>query len=116
MPPTRLIRGEIIFPADAPVGIAPKVLVEVHDVSMQDQASIVLAKKLMRNVSIGPGARVPFELTSPSAAANRTLSMRVQIDMNSDRSYAPGDFLSTAANPVAASGDAIAVVARVTKL
>ena len=113
---TRKIRGEIVFPADAAAGVAPRVQVEVRDVSEQDQASVVLATKVLRDVPVGANARVPFELMSPSVANARSLSIRVQVDMHADRSYAAGDFLSTAANPVAASGDALDVLAHVTKI
>ena len=116
MPTTRQISGEIIFPANATQGVAPRVLVELHDVSMQDQASVVLATKMLRNVSVGPSARLPFKLIAPSVAGGRSLSMRVQVDMQTDRSHAVGDFLSTVANPVPVFGDAVAVLAYVTKL
>jgi hypothetical protein len=116
MAATRKIRGEIVFPADAAAGVASRVLVEVRDVSVQDQASVVLATRVLRDVAVGPNARVPFELMSPSVASARSLSIRVQVDMHADRSYAAGDFLSTAANPLAASGEALAVVAHVTKI
>lgn len=116
MPTTRQLSGEIVFPGDTAPGVAPRVVVEVHDVSEQDQASIVLATKVLHNVPVGPNVRVPFALRSPGVAPSRSLSMRVQVDMQADRSYAPGDFLSTVANPIAASGDAVAIVAHVTKL
>lgn len=116
MAASRRIRGEIVFPADATAGVASRVQVEVRDVSEQDQASVVLATKTLREVPVGPNARVPFELMAPSVASSRSLSIRVQVDMHADRSYAAGDFLSTAANPVAASGDALGVHAHVTKI
>lgn len=116
MPPTRHISGEIVFPADTAPGIALRVLVEVHDVSMQDQASTTLAKTVLRNVSIGPSARVPFALTAPCANANRSLSMRVQVNLHLDQSDVVGDYLSTEATPVAATGDAMDLVTRVKKI
>ncbi|MEQ1517547.1 MAG: hypothetical protein ABL931_13780 [Usitatibacteraceae bacterium] len=116
MPTIRKIHGEIIFPADAAPGVAPRVLVEVRDVSAQDQPSVVLATTTLRNVTIGPGMRIPFALRAPNAAAERSLSMRVQVDMHADRSYAPGDFLTTAAHSVAAAGDVLGVKAHVTKI
>ena len=116
MPTTRQISGEIVFPANAVSGIAPRVLVELHDVSMQDQASVVLASKVLRNVPVGPNARLPFNLIAPSVAGGRSLSMRVQVDMHADRSLMAGDFLSTVTNPVPVFGDAVAVLAYVTKI
>ena len=116
MPTTRQISGEIVFPANAASGIAPRMLVELHDVSMQDQASVVLATKVLRNVPVGHGARVPFNLIAPNGAAGSSLSIRVQVDMQTDRSLMAGDFLSTVANPVPVFGDAVAVLAYVTKL
>ena len=116
MPTTRQISGEIVFPANATQGVAPRVLVELHDVSMQDQASVVLATKVLRNVSVGPSARLPFKLIAPNVADGRSLSIRVQVDMQTDRSHAAGDFLSTVANPVPVFGDAVGVLAYVTKL
>jgi hypothetical protein len=123
MPTTRRIAGEILFPADTPAAVASRVLVEVRDVSVQDEASVVIASKVMHNVSLAPNARVPFELASASVPAGRSLSLRVQVDMHelrddsaSGRSHASGDFLTTTDNPVPASGDALALTVRVAKI
>jgi hypothetical protein len=120
MPTTRRIAGEIVFPADTPIAVAPRVLVEARDVSMQDEASIVIASKVMRNVSVGPNARVPFEFASPTVPSGRSLSLRVQVDMHediaADRRHSSGDFLTTTDNPVPASGDALALTVRVAKI
>jgi uncharacterized lipoprotein YbaY len=116
MPSTRRISGEIVFPADATAGTASRVQVEVHDVSMLDQPSVVLAKTELQNVSVGPNVRVPFALSSPVAPVGRALSLRVQVNMKPGQTFAAGDYLSTVSIPVASTGDVTGVFARVTKL
>ena len=116
MPNTRKIRGEVAFPANATKGVAHRVLIELRDVSLQDQASPVLATTLLSEVAVGPDARVAFSLTAPRTEGNRSLAVRVQVDMQAGRSYAAGDYLSTVTSAVSASGDAEFIVASVTKL
>lgn len=113
---THIIRGEVAFPADATKGIAHRVIIELRDVSLQDQASSVLATTLLHDVAVGPDSRVAFSLTAPRGDRNRALAVRVQVDMVAGKSYAVGDYLSTVSHPVRASGDAEFVVASVTKL
>lgn len=116
MPDTRTIRGEVAFPADATKGVAHRVIIELRDVSLQDQASSVLATSLLHDVAVGPDSRVAFSLTAPRGDGNRALAVRVQVDMAAGQSYAPGDYLSTVSHPVSASGEAGFVVAAVSKL
>jgi hypothetical protein len=116
MPKTRKISGEVAFPRNATKGVAHRVVIELRDVSMQDQASAVLATTLLHDVVVGPDTRVSFALTAPLTEPNRSLALRVQVDMQAGQSYAAGDYLSTVSNPVPAVGDANSVVAAVTKL
>ena len=113
---TRKIRGEVAFPANATKGVAHRVLIELRDVSLQDQASWVLATTLLSDVAVGPNVRAPFSLTAPRSEGNRSLAVRVQVDMQAGRVYAVGDYLSTVTHPVSASDDAEFIVAPVTKL
>jgi putative lipoprotein len=116
MSETRRISGEIVFPPNAPSGTAARVLLELRDVSMQDEASVVLAKMVLRKVAVGPNARVPFEFMAPTADSGRLLSMRVQVDMDNEGSSATGDLLSTVAISVPVSGEVKSISAPVTKL
>ena len=114
----RKIRGEVAFPANATKGVAHRVLIELRDVSLQDQASSVLATTTLTDVAVGPNVRVAFSLAAPRVESNRSLAVRVQVDMQAGQSYAAGDYLSTVTHPVSilASSDEAVFVASVTKL
>ena len=116
MSQTRRIKGEIIFPVDAGAGVASQITVELRDVSMQDAVSTVVASKTIDRVKIGPNLRMPFELSAPASAKNRSLSMRVQVSMKANSQSATGDFLSTVATPVATDGDVHSISVPVSKL
>lgn len=116
MPSTRRIQGEIALPARASLGEAALITIELRDVSLQDQASTVLASTTLNKVRISPGGRIPFELEAPAAAGHPSLALRVQVDMQATQSHASGDFLSTEATPVPAAGEVRALVVPVTQL
>lgn len=116
MPQTRRIQGEIVFPDNAQTGVAAKIIIELRDVSMQDQASTVVAARTLDKVPIGPNYRVPFELEAPPGADGRAFAMRVQVDMHPGLRHASGDFLSTVAQPVPAGGDLSGLLVPVTPL
>ena len=112
----RRIQGEIAFPSDAVGGIAARIAVELRDVSMQDQASSLLASESMNDVPIGPNCRVAFELKAPSVAAGRSVAMRVQVDMQQGQRHAAGDYLSTVSTSVPIAGDVQGLLVPVTRL
>lgn len=116
MTQTRRIQGEIAFPADAGQGVAARITIELRDVSLQDQASTVLAATTLDKVAVSPNCRVPFRLDAPGTAANSSLALRVQVDMQSGQRHASGDYLSTVNQPVPATGDATGLVVTVTRL
>ncbi len=108
MPPPRHLQGEVVFPPDAAPAVAERVVVELRDVSWMDQPSRVLAVTVLRGVAVGPGLRLPFELDAPPAPASASLSLRVQVDL---RGAARGcDYLTTASQPVAPTGNARGLV------
>ena len=111
MPVSRTISGEVVFPADAPHGIAESVLVELRDVSAQDAPSTVLASTRIEAMPIGPGARLRFELQAPESAPSRSLSLRAEVNLRaSGRRSSAADYLSTTSIPVAPAGDATAQI------
>jgi uncharacterized lipoprotein YbaY len=116
MSQTRLIQGEIIFPDTASQGVAETITVELRDVSVQDQASTVVAAMTLKQVPLDPNCRVPFELEAPIVAASRSLSLRVQVDMQVGQRHASGDFLSTAAQPVPPGSNLFGLLVPVTQL
>lgn len=116
MTQTRRIQGEIAFPEHALQGIAAKITIELRDVSLQDQASTIIAATTLDKVPIGPNYRVPFDLEAPVVAENRSLTLRVQVDRHPDQRHANGDFLTTVAQPVPAGNDASGLIVQVTQL
>jgi uncharacterized lipoprotein YbaY len=116
MTQSRRIQGEIAFPEHATKGTAAKITIELRDVSLQDQASTVVASMTLDRVCVGPNYRIPFEFNAPSVAPSRLLTLRVQVDRHADQRHASGDFLSTIAQPVPAGGDASGLIVPVTQL
>ena len=116
MPQTRLIQGEIVFPDTASQGVADKITVELRDVSLQDQASTVVATMTLDQVPVDPDCRVPFELKAPVVVDSHSLTLRVQVDMQAGHRNASGDFLSTVAQPVPPGGDLYGLVVPLTQL
>ena len=111
---SRHIQGEIVFPDHADKDIAAKITIELRDVSLQDQASTVVAAMTLDRVSVGSNYRIPFEFNAPAVAQSRLLTLRVQVDRHPDQQHASGDFLSTIAQHVPAGGDACGLVVLVT--
>lgn len=113
---TRRIQGEVVFPPDAAPGVAARIAVELRDVSHLDQASTLLAATALENVPMGPNVRVPFAFDAPDVSPDRSLGLRVQVDMQGRQRRAGADYLSTASQPVPAAGDASQLVVPVTRL
>ena len=114
----RQITGTIVFPPDALSGSAAQVRVELRDTSLQDQASTLLASQALEGVNISAGLVLPFSMKAPEAAAGRSLSLRVQVDLRPDKLQqipAPGSairlpmLLSTTHCPVPAQGEVTGV-------
>ena len=74
----RHIFGEILLPAAAPRTFAHSIHIEIHDVSVEDAPSVRLAVTRMRDVPIGPEARIPFVITAPEADPSRTVVIRAE--------------------------------------
>ena len=116
MSSTRRIKGEVVLPAEADSAKAVRITIELRDVSAQDQPAPLLASTALNDVDIRAHQRIPFSFDAPATAANRSLAMRVQVDMTPDQRHAAGDYLSTVSVPVAPSGDVDKVVVPVTRL
>jgi uncharacterized lipoprotein YbaY len=116
MPHTRRIQGEVIFPPNAASAVARRMTIELRDVSYQDQPSVVIASKIMNEVSVAPGERVAFQMRAPPITPGRSLAMRVQVDMHANQRHAAGDYLSTEIVPVPAGGDVQALLIPVSLL
>ncbi len=109
MPAVRRIRGELVFPNDAPPGMAARAVVELRDVSVMDQPSRVVTRTALQNLPVGPGGRVPFEIEAMEAPQADALALRVVVFMNVNAdgvaAAGGGDYLSTASHPVPPTGD-----------
>lgn len=116
MPQIRRIQGEVVFPSDAVSANAAHIIVEVRDVSLQDQASTVVASLEIDDVDIEADCRIAFDFEAPSVATDRSLAIRVQVDLQIGQSNAAGDYLTTVSIPVSNTGDVSALAVPVTRL
>lgn len=108
----RRIQGELVLPADAAPAVAERVVVELRDVSWMDRPSRLLAVTSLQGVAIGPGVRLPFSLEAPQGQAGDSLSLRAQVDLRGSARGAGCDYLTTASQPVAPTGDVQGQVVR----
>ena len=102
---TRSVFGEVVLPPDAPRVAARVIHVEVRDVTVADAPSLVVAARDLRDVTLSPGAHVPFSLEVPEADASRSLGLRVHVDIAEAGRVSSGDLLTTQAIDVPASGE-----------
>ena len=102
---TRLVRGVVVLPADAPVGRAPMVLIEARDVSELDAPSVVVGQLWLSDQALAPGTRIPFELEVPEVDAARTLSLRAHVCRDGSGTVSRGDLISVSHIPAPAIGD-----------
>lgn len=101
----RTVRGTIVIPPDFPETSASLVLAEARDVSMMDAPSVVVAEAPQPNVAIGPGMRIPFELSVPDTGPGRTLSVRAHVSLDGTPAVSHGDAISVISIPLPATGD-----------
>lgn len=104
------------FPASAAPGVASRVLLEVRDVSVADQPSVVVASQELRGVPVAPDTSVHFELSVPNMPPQRSLSMRVQVNMSPGPPTPAGEYLTTAATAVPSTGEVSGLIVPLTKL
>lgn len=105
----RKLRGTIVLPSDTPAGECPRIFVEVRDVSIADAPSVTVASTELRNVSVGPGGLLNFELAVPEQDPGRSLSVRVHASRDGEASTERGDLVSTSSHPVATTGPIAAI-------
>ena len=112
----RSIAGEIVLPPDAAAGTASAVLVEVRDVTVADAASTVVTSATLRDVALGPGARVRFMLDLPAVDPRRRLNLRAHVDIIGDGRVSGGDYLTTQAVAVPRAETAPPLIVPVTRV
>ncbi|MEU5235973.1 YbaY family lipoprotein [Streptomyces lydicus] len=94
---TRLVRGVVALPAEAPATPAARVLVEVRDVSLADAPSTVVAAQVLTDVPLAPHGRFPFSVEVPDLDPAGTYGLRVHIDLAGTGSVESGDLINTEA-------------------
>src|SRR3954452_4330590 len=111
----RSIKGHIVVPADAPKRKAGVVSIEVHDISVQDAPSKLVAQSILKNVQLGPNQQVSFHLNVPEAS-KALLAFRVHVDWDGDGSTASGDLLTTQVISVPPQAEPAAIKVPVTMI
>ena len=100
----RQVEGSVVFPENAPVASGQVADIEVHDISLADAPSEVVARRVIDGVEVAPGGRLPFALEVEEADPRRSLSLRVHVHPALAEHMATGDMLTTAYVPVPSTG------------
>lgn len=100
----RTVTGKIVLPANAPTVSAGQILVEVRDISLADAPSTIVAQQRLSNISLKPNGQIRFEITVPEVESNRTLSLRVHVNLDESGRVRSGDLLTTANYPIPSKG------------
>src|SRR5437868_2630966 len=96
----RTVTGKIVLPANTPTVNASLVLIEVRDVSLADAPSTVVAEERLSNVALRPNGEIRFKIPVREVESNRTLSLRVHVDLDGSGRVKSGDLLTTANHPI----------------
>jgi len=89
----RTIKGEIVFPPNAPTQKARLISIELHDISVADAPSKMVAQTQLKNVSVQPDEHLPFKIKTQDESQG--LAFRVLVDWDGDGKVAAGDLLTT---------------------
>ena len=89
----RTITGEIVFPSNAPKRLARLVTIELHDISLADAPSKMLAQTRLEDVRVRPDEHLPFTMKVPDLSEGT--AFRVHVDWDGDGSVSTGDLLTT---------------------
>jgi hypothetical protein len=89
----RTISGEIVFPNNAPKRKAGRVTIELHDISVADAPSKMLAQTRLEDVPVRPNEHLPFKIKVPHDT--KGTAFRVHVDWDKDGSVSAGDLLTT---------------------
>ena len=104
----RSIKGHIVVPANAPKRKAQVIKVEVHDISVADAPSKLVAQSILKNVQVKPNQQLSFQLDVPEPS-KASLAFRVHVDWDGDGATASGDLLTTQVIAVPRSPESAAV-------
>lgn len=109
----RSISGHVVVPANAPQRKAQVVTIEVHDISVADAPSKLVAQSILKNVQVKPNQQLSFQLDVPEAS-KASLAFRVHVDWDGDGAPASGDLLTTQVISVPRSADPVVIEVPVT--
>ena len=101
----RTIRGEIVFPSNAPKRLARLVTIELHDISLADAPSKMVAETRLKDVQVRPDEDLPFTIKAPEEESQGA-AFRVHVDWDGDGHVSAGDLLTTQVIYVPGAGEA----------
>lgn len=97
-----LVEGQVVLPGIELPLKAAEMVVQVEDVSRADAPSTVVGEQRRTNVSLKPGAAIPFAVEIPKDLIDQrgSYSIRVHIDIPGSGEVKLGDLVSTQSYPV----------------
>jgi uncharacterized lipoprotein YbaY len=106
MPESRVIRGEITIPPDAPPFTPAQAVVELEDISRADAPSEVVARLKLTPGELRGGDVISFTLDVPADKLNEShlYSVRVHLDLTGSQEIKVGDYITVQSYPVLTRG------------
>ena len=101
-----VVRGEVVLPMEGVPAEPADIAVYVEDVSRADAPAVVVGEQRQTDVSLRPGASLPFEIEIPADRIDerRAYSVRAHVDHSQSGDVTKGDFVSTQSYPVLTRG------------
>ena len=104
---TRVVTGEVVLPNAELPAKAARLVVRVEDVSRADAPSEVIGQARLSDVSLTPGATLPFSVEIPASQIDdrRMYSVSAHVDVSGSGEVEVGDLITMQSYPVLARND-----------
>lgn len=116
--PRQVVRGQIVFGADAAAFSEATLYVTLEDVTYADSKATIVGRIVKENISYDPAAPEPltFEMPVEVPDRNALYNIRAHCDLDGDGKISPGDYINTQSYPVITRGHPFEVSVRVSRI
>jgi len=101
-----LVSGELTFAQPPQLPSTAVAYVHLLDTTLADAPSITVAEQVIRDIAqtANQGKAIPFALFGESPDPHASYNVSVHIDLDSDGTLSPGDYLTVQSYPVLTFG------------